>query len=41
VILCALAGYGATFFGVTSGLLIGVVVGLVVAPFVPLPEPGA
>ena len=41
VILCALIGYGAaTFAGVASGLLYGVLAGFVVAPFVPLPAAG-
>ena len=42
MVLCTLAGYGAaTFAAVESGVLIGLLAGFVVAPFVPLPDPGA
>jgi hypothetical protein len=38
VVLSSLAGYAAMHLGgVPSGLVIGVLVGFIVAPFVPLP----
>ena len=42
MILCALIGYGvARFAGVSSGVVIGLFAGLLIAPLVPKPAPDA